>query len=80
MGLNLTMLWFYVLWRLIVSLDEFYVMVKVCNILYCCLLCLKHILNRIEHFDSNRIHLLINNLYVVDSCITIGYETSPKKM
>ena len=75
MRLNLTMLWFYVLWRLIVSLDEFYVMLKVCNILYCCLLCLKHIMNRIEHFDFNSIHLLINTLCAVDSCITIGYET-----
>ena len=75
MRLNLTMLWFYVLWRLIVSLDEFYVMLKVCNILYCCLLCLKHIMNRIKHFDFNSIHLLINTLCVVDNCITTGYET-----
>ena len=63
------------MWRLIVSFDEFYVMLKVCNILYCCLLCLKHILNRIECFDSNSIHLLINILCVVDNCITTRYET-----
>ena len=63
-----------VVWRLIVSLDEFYVMLKVCNILYCCLLCLKHILNRIEHFDSNSIHL-INTLCAIDICIRAGYDT-----
>ena len=75
MGLNLTIVWFYVLWRLIVSLAEFYVMLEVFNILYYYLLGLKQILNRIEHFDSNSIHLLINTLCVADSCITIGYET-----
>ena len=75
MRLNLTILWFYVLWRLIVSLDEFYVMLKVCNILYYCLLGLKHILNQIEHFDSTNIHILMNTLCAVDSCMTTRYGT-----